>query len=89
MNSINSTFVEETRKISYKYISKTELASAETKIIEKQQEEVMVFYYWFAAYDKLIKLQNLQKIFDFYGGDDLTNKQFKEQSIILKDFEIY
>jgi hypothetical protein len=52
-------------------------------------EENHAVYYWFAAYDKLIKVENLQKIFEFYGGEDLLNKNFKEQSIILKDYEIY
>jgi hypothetical protein len=87
--TLNSNSVEETKKICYKHISKTDFVNAETKILERQEEDPTV-YYWFAAYDKLIKLENLQKIFEFYGSEDLLlNKNFKEQSIILKDYEIY
>jgi hypothetical protein len=82
---------EETAKISYKFVSKRDIEITEDKIhSNKQKDEITESFFWFAAYDKLIKTKNLKKIFDFFASEDVDKKEMlKEQPIILKDFEIY
>jgi hypothetical protein len=80
---------EETAKISYKFVSKRDREIAEDKINSSKKKEETTFF-WFAAYDKLVKTKNLKKIFDFFSQEESEKKEWmKEQPIILKDFEIY
>lgn len=65
---------EETKKIDYKYITNYPLINTKEK--EKQK-----IFYWFAAYDKLIKKRKLLKILNFY------NKK-EEPQIIEKPYGI-
>ena len=89
-------------QISYKFIPKADRELAEKKI--NQTVDVLYTidnigntiqngkFYWFAAYDKLIKTKNIKKILKYFNDDldDSNNNQIiKEQAIILKDFEIY
>ena len=64
---------------------------------EKSQEPTENFF-WFGAYDKLMKSQNIKKIFSFFAENEgeisslplkLLGNSMKEQPIIIKDFEIY
>ena len=84
---------EETAKITYKHISKSEVVKTQIKInTVSNKKENEGNYFWFAAYDKLIKEKNLKKIFDFFSDESELNikREFeKDQPIILKDFEIY
>jgi hypothetical protein len=101
-NNLSLNDCEETAKISYKFMSKADRELAEKKIIQtvdklnkidnisnsKQEQK----FYWFAAYDKLIKTKNVKKILKYFEeGEEELNKNdiIKEQAIILKDFEIY
>lgn len=63
--------VERTAKIKYKYITKL----LPTKpLIEENQEQIKKKYFWFAAYDKLMRNKNIKKIFNFYEKDKIDNK---------------
>ncbi len=82
---------DETAKLSYKFVSKRDIEITEDKIHStKKKDEATETFFWFAAYDKLIKTKNLKKIFDFFALENNEKKTIiKEQPIILKDFEIY
>lgn len=92
-NQLEDISNEETAKITYKHVSKSEVVKTQIKIntiSNKKESEGNCF--WFAAYDKLIKEKNLKKIFDFFSDESELNikRDFeKDQPIILKDFEIY
>ena len=90
-----------TKKISYKsynHCPKIKTALSSFEISNKKNEEK---YYWFAAYDKLIKKKKLLKIFSFYNlasknsialGDNNLYEQYsqiKEKKLIINDYEIY
>ena len=96
-NSINIT-----QKINYKLNSiypkfQINLSSRENNKNDAENEK----YYWFAAYDKLIKAKKLLKIFSFYniasknsvslGCNNLYNNfnKIKEKKIAIKSYEIY
>ena len=104
LNSKNDC--EETAKISYKFVSKCELEEAQKKIDELNRQKLIEKlgvktekFFWFGAYDKLMKTKNLKKILNFYSDIietensslplKLLSHSIKEQPIILKDFEIY
>ena len=97
---------EETAKISYKFVSKCELEETQRKLDELNRQQLKEKsnaksekFFWFGAYDKLMKTNNLKKIFSFYSDFietensslplKLLSHNIKEQPIILKDFEIY
>ena len=86
-----------TKKINYKFYNNCPITGADLNYFNQSKEK----YYWFAAYDKLIKTRKLLKIFSFYniaskdsislGNDKLYNDfaQIKEKKLEIKDYEIY
>jgi len=96
---------EETAKINYKFVSKCEIEEAQKKIndlntkqMKEKSQEPTENFFWFGAYDKLMKTQNIKKIFSFFEENEgeisslplkLLGNSMKEQPIIIKDFEIY
>ena len=87
-----------TKKINYKFYTNCPIIDADINNNNNQPKEK---YYWFAAYDKLIKTKKLLKIFSFYniaskdsislGNDKLYNDfaQIKEKKLEIKNYEIY
>jgi hypothetical protein len=71
--------LEKTTKIKYKNIQKIFNVGAE---IKKQKENYgkKNKFYWFAAYDKLIRTKNIKKIFSFYERE--REKEKEENSLI-------
>ena len=53
-----------TKKINYKFYTNCPIIDADINNNNNQPKEK---YYWFAAYDKLIKAKKLLKIFSFYN----------------------
>ena len=86
-----------TTKINYKFYNNNPIAKVGINYNNQSKEK----YYWFAAYDKLIKTRKLLKLFSFYniasqdsislGSDKLYNdfSQIKEKKLEIKDYEIY
>ena len=89
-----------TKKINYKFYNNNPISDI-TSINDSNNNQSKEKYYWFAAYDKLIKTRKLLKIFSFYniaskdsislGNDKLYNDfaQIKERKLEIKDYEIY
>ena len=86
---------DSTKKIDYKYFSIYQMNDYQ---ISQNNEEK---YYWFAAYDKLMKKKKIFKIFSFYnissktstvtGNEEIYNEYYKikEKIITIKDYELY
>jgi len=102
-NSIKSSkhSINITKKINYKYYSDCPTIRTGISCINEYNNKSKDEYYWFAAYDKLIKTRKLLKIFSFYniastdsisfGNDKLYNdfSQIKEKKLEIKNYEIY
>lgn len=62
--------MEVTAKIKYKYVAKLLPTPSQ---IEKSEQRKNI-YFWFAAYDKLMKNKHIKKIFHFYDKDKTDDK---------------
>lgn len=90
-NAFSNTYdIEETSKISYKFISKQQQEEEQrrlNKALQKEQQNIkQTKSYWFAAYDKLLNSKKLTKILDYYGtvtekvvSDKHLTKQFRKK----------
>jgi len=65
----DKTDVEKTAKIKYKYINS--LFSSNKKDLKDERKNT---YFWFAAYDKLMRSKNIKKIFSFYDKEKNYDK---------------
>ena len=96
-NSINIT-----QKINYKNYGKYQKVQMNLSSLDDNKNNLeKQKYYWFAAYDKLIKEKKLFKIFSFYninsknsislGNINLYNDfdKIKEKKMTIKNYEIY
>ena len=87
--------INSTNKIDYRYIKKCpikEIISPYSNEVNEVNKENQLF--WFATYDKLMKTKYLIKIFNYYNNKPFEshsdlNYNFKEKTLIIKDFEIY
>lgn len=78
---------EETKKISYKYMSNYPLIN--NTQIQKGTKVKDIKYFWFAAYDKLLHRKHIDKIISYYPSPPNAKAYtIKEKPIILKDYEI-
>lgn len=70
---------EETKKISYKYITNYPL-----KNLHNQNENL----YWYATYDKLLSKKNLLYILNYYQPLNNNYDNMKEKTLIINDFSL-
>ena len=70
---------EETKKISYKYITNYPL-----KNLHNQNENL----YWYATYDKLLSKKNLLYILNYYQPSNNNYDNMKEKTLIINDFSL-
>ena len=84
-----------TNKIDYRYVKKRPIKEMitpyKTEINQVDKDNQL---FWFATYDKLMKTKYLLKIFNYYNNKPFEsqhnlNYNFKEKTLIIKDFEIY
>ena len=89
-----------TNKIDYRYVKKCpikemisnyKIEDNDNNLKEKDNQ-----LFWFASYGKLMKTKHLLKIFNYYNNKPFENQtnndynpNFKEKTLIIKDFEIY
>ena len=90
-----------TKKINYKFYSNYPIIRTGITFINDYNIKSKEKYYWFAAYDNLIKTKKLLKIFSFYniasrdsisfGNEKLYNDfaQIKEKKLEIKNYELY
>ncbi len=88
-----------TNKIDYRYVKKCPIKEmisnykSEENDMELKDKDNQLF--WLATYGKLMKTKHLIKIFNYYNNKpfESTNNNyinnFKEKTLIIKDFEIY
>ena len=90
-----------TAKINYKFYSNNPKTIIDLSSLQENKNNIKEKYYWFAAYDKLIKLKKILKIFSFYNlssknsiafGNQVFYKDFakiKEKKLEIKNYEIF
>lgn len=62
--------VEKTAKIKYKYITSL-FDSSNKKTIQEEKKNT---YFWFGAYDKLMRNKNIKKILNYYDREKLNDR---------------
>lgn len=88
-NSISND--EETAKISYKFMTRTQVETEnKIKIMTLPEENSEEKYFWFAAYDKLIKTNKINKIINFYKEKEKVkgDNSFLPKENIVNNFII-
>ena len=88
-----------TNKIDYRYVKKCPIKEmissykSEENDMELKDKDNQLF--WLATYGKLMKTKHLIKIFNYYNNKPFESannnyiNNFKEKTLIIKDFEIY
>ena len=89
-----------TAKINYKFDNNNQ-KTIDISSLQENKNNIKEKYYWFAAYDKLIKSKKILKIFSFYNlasknsiafGNPNFYKDFekiKEKKLEIKNYEIF
>ena len=76
---------ETTKKIDYKYITNYPLKNIQINTKKTSQKK----FFWFAAYNKLIKKKNLLQILNYYSNTNINKNNLKEKMLLIKEFQIY
>ena len=102
LQSYEEMYHNSTNKIDYRYVKKCPIKEMISNYKKEENENDSIIkdkdhhLFWLATYGKLMKTKHLLKIFNYYNNrpfedpkNNYSNPNFKEKTLIIKDFEIY